>query len=254
MLVGGWSVCVPPVQAAGQLAVDRLEFALASANETYETGIIVVRNTSTTPVQATVTLEDWDRAEDGGNRWYEPGSVQGACADRLQVFPRAMSLDPGASQSVRVSFRGNAALARECWGAVVLATAPPPVEGSGVSHVTRTAVKVYVPPAVARSAVEVGSIEVTASEDNDEPGDEVRVVVENTGNVHVVNRATLQIRTADNVVAHEVELPPAYLLPGARGRVAVPLPPLEPGRYVLLAIADYGGAELVAAQVEHEVR
>jgi P pilus assembly chaperone PapD len=234
---------------SGQLAVDRLEMTMRAVGGAIEPGVINVRNSSDETVQATVTLEDWDRGEDGGNRWYEPGSVHGACADRLEVFPRALSLDAGASQSVRVSFRGNAELARECWGAVVLATTPPPVEGSGISHVIRTAVKVYVPPALTRAAVEVAAVEIAAVE----AADEVRVDFANTGNVHVISRATLQIRTPDNVVAHELELPPAYLLPGARGRVAVPMPALAPGRYVLLAIADYGGAELAAAQVEHEV-
>lgn len=238
-------VLLVPVATAGQVAVDRLELSISSTDQVFEVGVIEARNTSDEAIQGTVILEDWDRAETGGNRWYEPGTIPGACADRLEVFPRAFALDPGAAQSIRVSFLGDADLARECWGAVVLATTPPPVQGTGVTPVIRTAVKVYVRPAVARQALEVVGIEVN---------DEAHVTLENTGNVHLVGRATLQVRTPDNVVAHELELPPAYLLSGARGRVAVPMPGLAPGRYVLLAIADYGGAELAAAQVEHEVR
>lgn len=238
-------VILLPAAAAGQVAVDRLELSISSTDPGFGVGVIEARNTAAEAIHGTVVLEDWDRAETGGNRWHEPGTVPGACADRLEVFPRAFALDPGASQSFRVSFLGDADLAQECWGAVVLATTPPPVKGTGVTPVLRTAVKVYVLPAVVRQALDVVGIEVT---------DEVHVTLENTGNAHLVGRATLQIRTPDNVVAHELELPPAYLLPGARGRVAVPMPGLTPGRYVLLAIADYGGAELAAAQVEHEVR
>jgi hypothetical protein len=37
-------------------------------------------------------------------------------------------------------------------------------------------------------------------------------------------------------------------------RVRATLPPLAAGRYVVLAVVDYGGNEIAAAQLEHEVR
>jgi hypothetical protein len=37
-------------------------------------------------------------------------------------------------------------------------------------------------------------------------------------------------------------------------RVRAALPALATGRYVVLAVMDYGGAEIAAAQLEHEVR
>jgi hypothetical protein len=37
-------------------------------------------------------------------------------------------------------------------------------------------------------------------------------------------------------------------------RVRAALPALAPGRYVVLAVMDYGGAEIAAAQLEYEAR
>ena len=42
--------------------------------------------------------------------------------------------------------------------------------------------------------------------------------------------------------------------PGARSRIRVAVPLLPQGRYVALAILDYGGDQLAAAQIEYEVR
>jgi hypothetical protein len=42
-------------------------------------------------------------------------------------------------------------------------------------------------------------------------------------------------------------------LPGATRRLGVPLPRLQRGKYVLLALLDYDGAEIAAGQVDLEI-
>jgi len=64
----------------------------------------------------------------------------------------------------------------------------------------------------------------------------------------------VQWRTAGNTVAASAVIPELYLVPGAVRKVAIPVPPLSPGRYIALAVLDYGGPDLAAAQLPYEVR
>jgi len=246
---------VPGGQARGQVSVDRLEMVLKAVPGQSGLGVLNVHNTGNAAVQVSAHLEDWDRDEDGVNRWYPVGGVQGSCGDRIQIFPTSLSLDPGTSQAVRVTLDSVAGLRRECWTAVVVQTVRPPVgAGTSVTQVIRTATKIYVqPPSVEPHGV-VFSMEVIAPEEGSDDPPQVDVVFENSGDAHFVAHGEVQVRTPDNGVMEKVELPPAYLLPGARGRVRAALPQLSPGRYVLLAVVDYGGAELAAGQIEYRVR
>jgi len=82
----------------------------------------------------------------------------------------------------------------------------------------------------------------------------VEVAFQNTGSKHVVANGRVEVRRPDNTTVAVIDLPPAYALPGATMRVRATLPALATGRYVVLAVLDYGGTEIAAAQLEHEVR
>ncbi|GLC27060.1 fimbrial biogenesis chaperone [Roseisolibacter agri] len=236
--------------AAAQLGVDRSEILMRPAIAAERVGVITVRNVSDRPVQAVVKTEDWDRADDGANRWLPVGSVKGSCGSALTVFPLSVNLDAGASQSIRlVAHDSLATLPRECWSAVVLETVQPPGK-NGVSYVIRTAVKVYVEPAGLRAAGEVTAMHVRAGAAD---ADSLEVWFRNSGERHYVARGTVEFRRADNSVAATVELPDYYVLPGARQRALVAMPKLPAGDYLVLSMVDYGGDEIAAMQLEHTV-
>ena len=69
----------------------------------------------------------------------------------------------------------------------------------------------------------------------------------------MVAKGEIQIRRGDNTIAASIPVPALYALPGANALTKVPLPTLASGRYVVLAILDYGGDELAAGQIEYEV-
>jgi len=85
--------------------------------------------------------------------------------------------------------------------------------------------------------------------------DSTRVLVtyRNEGNRHVRATGRLEIRQEDNTLVQSIDLPAVYALGGATMQVRAVLPPLPAGRYVLLAIYDYGGNDLAAGQVQYEV-
>jgi P pilus assembly chaperone PapD len=247
---------VPGGSASAQIAVDQLELVFRTKAGNPRLGIINLRNEGDRAVQAVVKLEDWDRAEDGTNRWYPVGTVAGSCGKALEIFPPTVSLDPGATQAVRVTFDSTAAVEGECWGAAIVETVAPRTAGDrGIRNVIRTATKIYVQAEGLTASGEVVALRPAMMLLKDKPDSVVAFEVgfANTGQRHLVAKGEIQIRRGDNTVVVSLPVPPLYVLPGANGRTKVALPTLAAGRYVVLAILDYGGDELAAGQIEYEV-
>ena len=247
---------VMPAAVRAQLAVNRVELTMHSANRAERDAVIGVRNSGAEAIQAVLRLEDWDRTSDGTNRWFEYGSQPGSCGKALSIFPMSTRLEAGASQNIRLTLDSLAAIPQECWGAVVVENRRPGVaSGQQVEYVLRTAVKVYVlPNGLTRDGAIAAMHLVDDAADAHGPAAAPQFELEfrNTGGEHVTARGTLEFRRADNSVAARVALPDVYALPGARHTVRVAVPSLPRGRYVALAMLDYGGAEIAAAQVEYE--
>jgi P pilus assembly chaperone PapD len=251
-------ICLIPGIAKGQFAIDKTELFLNPADTSARSGVLLVRNEGPTRAQATIKIEDWDRAEDGGNRFFAAGTLPQSCAASLKLFPLSLSLGPGESQAVRIDMDPAAArttTSRECWSVVLVESAVPETGANGRTLVyrLRTGMKVYVMPSGLTADGQVTDVAIhSASVANAK--DTVEVAFQNTGTKHVVGRGRVEIRRPDNTTAAVVELPLAYALPGATMRVRAQLPALAVGRYVVLAVMDYGGSEIAAAQLEHEVR
>lgn len=233
--------------ARAQLAVDRSEITLRPQVAAERVGLVTVTNTSTRAVQGVVRLEDWDRSDAGANRWFPAGSQAGSCSRLLTVFPLTVSLDPGASQAIRLVLPDSAAaLSRECWSAVMVETVQPPAERGGVSYVIRSAVKIYVEPANLAVSGEVVDMQVVRAAG----ADSIEVWLHNDGGHHYIAKGHVEIRRADNTVAATVPLDDYYILPGARQRSRGALPALPAGDYVAIAMVDFGGRDIAAMQLE----
>ena len=229
-----------------------MELVFHPREATARSGVITLTNEGAKPVEAQLRLEDWDRAEDGTNHWYPLGTLAGSCGPLLQLFPASVLLEPGASQTIRLAMDSTTAPQAECWSAAVVETVQPRVvAGRSVSYLIRTAVKLYVVPSDASAEGEIAEMAVRPAPASG--ADSLEVVFRNTGGRHLIAGGTLELRRGDNSVAAKVELPSLYALPGARSRTRVALPRLPAGRYVILAILDYGGDQLAAAQIEYEV-
>lgn len=246
-----------PGAAGAQLAVNRVEIVMSTRDRVTHDAVIGVRNEGQRAVQAVVRLEDWDRALDGANQWYDYGSRDGAgaCGPALSLFPQALRLDPGASQSIRVLLDSARAPRGECWAAAVVETVQPGEQaGQRVAYVLRTAVKIYVQPPGLRAEGEIADFRMVPDDAGRDAPARVELAFANTGTRHVVAEGVLEVRRPDNALVARVPLPNVYALPGARHAVRVPLPDLPPGRYVLLATLDYGGVDIAAAMLEHRHR
>jgi P pilus assembly chaperone PapD len=239
-------------RADAQVAVDQLEMVFKLQPGNPRLGIINLRNEGATAVQAVVRLEDWDRLEDGTNRWFPSGTVPGSCGPVLDVFPQSVSLEPGASQAVRVTMDSTASLNAECWAAAIV-EAVQPRSASGVQNVIRTATKIYIQPPGLEARGEVVGIQVAPAAGGKDSAASLAVTFHNTGQRHLETTGEVQFRRPDNSIAAKVPVQTLYTLPGAKYTRKVRLPSLPSGRYVVLAILDFGGDELAAGQVEYQV-
>jgi P pilus assembly chaperone PapD len=250
-------VLLAPAVLRAQFAIDKTEMVLAPGDPTRRTGVVTVRNDGAQRAQATLSIEDWDRSEDGGNRFFAAGTMPQSCASSLKVFPLALNLAPGESQAVRITMDSSSASSRECWSVVLVETTIPETNATGrtLLYRLRTGVKVYALPRGLTVDGQVADVSLhSATVAGDQAQDTVEVAFQNTGTKHVVARGKVEIRRPDNTTVAIIDLPLAYALPGSTMRVRASLPALTGGRYVLLAVMDYGGAEIAAAQLEHEVR
>jgi len=256
-----------PGMLQAQLTVDALElFVTASPDRTVRT--VRVRNDGTDRVQASVVVQDWERDEQGTNRFLDRGTHARSCGGSIEVFPQALALDPGEWGTLRIAVADAAAA---CWGVVFLEHRATQAEaGRQLSYQVRTGVKVYVEPAnavrdgliealtivaatqadSARAATQAGPS--AAGRTSGEPL--LQLTFRNAGDVQLLVAGHVEVRREDNSVAHRAPLDAVPVLPGARRLVTASMPTLAPGRYIVLALLDFGGSELVAGQLEYEVR
>jgi hypothetical protein len=260
-----------PAAVEAQLTVDELElFVTPSTTPTVR--MVAVRNETAKAVQAVVTIEDWDRDESGTNRFYAAHTMKNSCAAGLEVFPKSIVLDPGQSANVRISLTASDKVPANCWSIVFFENRATAVEGARqLSYNVRTGIKVY---GESTSAVRDGLIDAMTLSDTptqDAPPMESRsapvknspraaapptlsVGFRNVGDVQLLVKGSIEVRRADNSVAHRVDVATFPVLPGSRRMLQQLLPELPAGRYVMLALLDFGGSELVAGQLEYEVR
>ena len=261
-------------RAHAQLLVDPLEVTMIAPGTDRVATTFSLSNTSDKPVQATISRSDWDRVENGDNRFLAPGSSGTSCGVMLSVSPLSVRIDPHSSRVVRLAVQTNSALTRECWDIIFIEELPQrsTTKGNSLQYVFRTGVKVYVaPPGLSRdAAIEDMSIvdsappaaasATPASRTMTEASPkalkrQIAIRFHNTGGMHLVAKGHLEFRRLDNSVAAQTPIAEFPTLPGSVRRVLVDVPTdLPVGDYVVLALIDFGGAELVAGQIDYQVR
>lgn len=238
------TLAVAPLGA--QMRVDNAELWLTTGQLV---GSFAVTNEGPEPLQFTLEQGDWDRTDDGTNRFYPAGTTPNSCERALEVFPRQLRVPAGETQSVRVSLRADSLPSRACWSIVFVQTEPAQTQRVNpvVRYITRIGVKVYFNPA---QSVVLAEVEDFRQLTPAAPGDSVVVELSlrNIGTRQVTLNGKVEIRRPDNFLVTTISVDPTPVLPGAARRVRVALPSIQTGAYVALAIFDYGADEDLVAQ------
>ena len=263
--------CIPLLLVAAplraQLTVDRLEVSITPSANARVVSTFVVRNGGKVATQATVTREDWDRAESGENRFVPSGSTGKSCAASLDFFPKAFRLEPGATQIVRLAIDSVNRPSKECWDILFveeLAQRWAPSR-SGFRYILRTGVKIYVVPQGLKRDASI--IDMSMSSEGSRLASQstasaslpvkqrIGIRFRNDGQVHLAAKGRIEIRRLDNSIAMQIPIAEFPTLPGAIRRLELDVPPTIPaGSYIALALIDFGGAEIAAGQLELVVR
>lgn len=249
---------VAPTAARAQFAIDKTEMFLRPDVANQRSGVLMVRNEGTVRAQAVIKLEDWDRSEDGTNRFFPANTKAGSCASAMKVFPLSVSLEPNEAQAIRIDLDAtkSAEITKECWSIVLVEASTPQKQADGrtLLYTLRTGMKVYAAPAGLKTEGEVSDVVLAPRTNGGSTEYDATVTFKNSGEKHLTARGRLEVRREDNSLVTTVALPNVYALPGAEMKVKAALPTMIKGKYMVLAILDYGGAELAAAQLEHEAR
>lgn len=266
LLAASLLAAIAPRTAAAQISVDQVEVFLAPRLAGRQTAVVNVSNVGEKPIQATLYMNDWDRDSTGDTRFFPVGQVKNSCKDRIQVFPTALRLEPRSEQAVRVTYTGPDSLASACWNVVFVEMADlQPVQGRVVQYVLRAGVKIYVEPSglPRDGAVEDMKLaphtftreeltKVATKSPVDSARKDVSILFVNHGGVQIRPQGRVEIRRPDNSIVSTLNVDEFPVLPGAERRLLLPLPTLAAGKYIALALLDFGGAEIAGGQVEFE--
>ncbi|MEQ1691621.1 MAG: hypothetical protein ABMA00_10065 [Gemmatimonas sp.] len=86
-------------------------------------------------------------------------------------------------------------------------------------------------------------------------GDTLEITYANTGTTTTIIAGEVQMHVSQDSVAATIPFVDAQIIkPGETQRFRVPMPKLGKGRYMLLAVVDYGGETMTAAQAKLEIR
>jgi P pilus assembly chaperone PapD len=259
--------------ASAQLLVDPLEVTIVTAGNGRVSASFSMSNTSDSPVQATITRQDWDRQENGDNRFLPAGTSGTSCGAMLTASPLSIRIEPHTSRIIRLGVQDAAALSKECRDIFFVEEVPQraSVRGNSLQYIFRTGVKVYVaPPGLKRDgaiegmdvedvAVRLAASSTTAAKPasvaSSATKKQISIRFHNTGGAHFVAKGRLEFRRLDNSLAMQVPIAEFPTLPGAVRKVMVDVPSgLAAGDYVVLALIDFGGAELVAGQIDFQAK
>jgi P pilus assembly chaperone PapD len=257
--------------AHAQLLVDPLEVTMLTTGTNRVSASFSMVNASDKVVQASISRQDWERVENGDNRFLPGGTSASSCGAILTVSPLSVRIEPHTTRIVRLGVQNAAALSKECWNIVFVEEVPQrAVAGANsLQYIFRTGVKVYVaPPGLKRD----GAVEDMAVEDVVVPATasstppvktaaavttkkQISIRFHNTGGMHLLAKGRVEFRRPDNSLATQVPITEFPTLPGATRKVMVDVPNgLAPGDYVVLALIDFGGAELVAGQIDFQAK
>jgi P pilus assembly chaperone PapD len=260
-------------RASAQLLVDPLELTLITAGNTRVSGSFSLSNTSDAAVQATITRQDWDRVENGDNRFLPPGTSGASCGAMLSASPLSIRVEAHSSRIIRLGAQNAAPLNKECWDIFFVEEVPQraATKGNSLQYIFRTGVKVYVaPPGLARDgqvedmsvedapvkpAAATTSAKLSVGATGPATKRQISIRFHNTGGMQLLAKGRLEFRRLDNTLAMQAPITEFPTLPGAVRKLVVDVPNgLAPGDYVVLALIDFGGAELVAGQIDYQAK
>jgi P pilus assembly chaperone PapD len=247
----GVGLAALPSQA---LLISNIEFDLTLPRGASETLAFQVLNNEADPLEIQISLADWDRDSNGENRFYPPGTLPRSAAPWLSVSPLRFDLAPNEQKEIRFSMKVPADIVGTHWAAIMVEAAPkqtqPQPPGTTVVVRRRFAVKVLeTPPGTGSKEGRITLIDVRGLNPPN-----IFLEFENRGTIHTPDvKGRVEIRDEKGATLEKLDVESFPTLPGAKRLLKVTSARkkgdlLPPGKYLILAILDYGGESLAGGQ------
>jgi hypothetical protein len=248
--------------AAQELEVSPGTLSFTANPGSSQTQQLTIRNKGSREQSFIFNLNDWLTDEKGEVKYFSPGTTARSCADWITVSPSLVTLQPNESATVNVTILVPSDDMSTKWAVLfvqsaVEQTGPRAVDKEmalGVQLALRIAITIYQSPS--SNTLYKGTID-GLTEKIDE--DNTRVYASRVINLgdKILNCKVYYIisnvETAEEIMSTPFEF---SLLPDNSKKVEYRLEePLEPGRYTIAAILDYGHQdELEGVQLDVEVK
>lgn len=241
------------------LRLSPVEFDITISQGSTETLSFQVRNDESEALQMAVGLCDWIRDIDGANLFCEEaGEVERSAADWVSVAPTQFELAPEESQEIRFTISvpraDGSPLEGTYWTAVMVEATPKRTEeqpGTQIVVKRRFGVKIYA--TIAGTGSKEGQVSALESHGLNPLWVSFEFLNRGTLNLKEVS-GWVEIRDITGSALERIPVGPFPVLPGFKRRlIAQSARPqgevLPPGDYVILAVLDFGGDNLVGAQL-----
>ena len=231
-----------------------------------KTASVTVINQREKPVSMELEKKDYYITPDGKISNSAPGTVKGGCSEFLSISPQKFNLEPGEHTEVRISINMPAGSNGTYWASIYMNDVSKRYFKKKAMGKERY-VKIFLDYSWEVMVYEtVPGSEIKSCRITDmqiEPASKERplniaVEFENTGNSILKCKGRVEIRDEDGQTIRELLLNRKGKFTGfpygKRVVEAEILEKLPPRSYVALAIIDFGGEDLVAGEMEFEVK
>ena len=255
-------MCAFPVDAGFTVTPMHLHFN-AKAGEKGDL-YVKVTNQGDKPVTIRGHLKDYRVDREGKPHELEAGTVERSCSKWLLVSPALFTLGAKEEKRVRATLELPEGVNGTYWAYLFfeqVSKPEPRIQKKGAatfSLFVKQRWQINIKETVPETAEKRGQISDMNLVLHDNNGPEINVEFTNTGNVILSCRGQVQIRGGDGKTVDSFQLAKGgdfMVYPGGtRILKTIALDKLPPAEYIALAIIDYGGEELVAGELEFEVK
>ena len=231
-----------------------------------KTASVTVINQREKPISIELEKKDYYITPDGKVSNSAPGSVKGSCSKFLSISPQKFDLEPGERTEVRISINMPAGSNGTYWASIYMNDVSKKhfmKKDMGKERYVKIFLdyswEVRISETVPGSEIKtcrITDMQITPA--SEEKPSNIAVEFENTGNTILRCKGRVEIRDEDGQTIMELLLHKngkfTSLPYGKRMVKADALKKLPSGNYVALAIIDYGGEDLVAGELEFEVK
>ena len=244
-----------------------MQFTLNAIPGKTVTHIMKVENMEKTPVSLRISTTDFIKGLHGEEKQVEPGTVKRGCASWIMVSPKRLELAPHETQTVNFSMTIPMDGEGTYWGNIFVSQVSKPTR-SKIIKKEKTSFQIFamqdmlirVLENVPGTEQKQGVITDISVKDHKAGGKTaVEVIFENQGNSLLKCSGQIQIMNDSGETVKTVPLDyghaPFTVYPGGKRAVHGYIGEnLLPGNYLLLTVIDYGGENLVAGEMEMEIR